>query len=28
MRGVYGVYSWLGWLQGKLLEALMDGIES
>jgi len=28
MRGVYGVYSWLGWLQGNLLEALMDGIES
>jgi hypothetical protein len=25
---VYGVYSWLGWLQGNLLEALMDGIES
>ena len=28
MRGVYGVYSWLGWLQGNLLQALMDGIES
>ena len=28
MRGVYGVYSWLGWLQGNLLEVLMDGIES
>ena len=28
MRGVYGVYSWLGWLQGNLLEALMDGLES
>ena len=24
MRGVYGVYSWLGWLQESLLEALMD----
>ena len=28
MRGVYGVYSWLGWLQGNLLQALMDGLES
>lgn len=28
MRGVYGVYSWLGWLQGNLLEVLMDGLES
>ena len=27
-RGVYGVYSWLGWLQGNLLQALMDGLES
>jgi hypothetical protein len=25
---VYGVYSWLGWLQGNLLQALMDGLES
>ena len=24
MRGVYAVYSWLGWLQESLLEALMD----
>jgi hypothetical protein len=24
MRGVYGVYSWLGWLQESLLEAIMD----
>ena len=28
MRGAYGVYSWLGWLQGNLLQALMDGLES
>ena len=28
MRGVYGVYSWLGWLQGNLLQVLMDGLES
>ena len=28
MRGVYGVCSWLGWLQGNLLQALMDGLES
>jgi len=28
MRGVYGVYSWLGWLQGNLLQALIDGLES
>jgi len=28
MRGVYGVYSWLSWLQGNLLQALMDGLES
>ena len=24
MRGVYGVYSWLGWLQESLISALMD----
>ena len=24
MRGVYAVYSWLGWLQGSLIVALMD----
>lgn len=24
MRGVYAVYTWLGWLQESLLEALMD----
>ena len=24
MRGVYGVYSWLGWLQESLILALMD----
>jgi len=24
MRGVYGVYSWLGWLQESLIDALMD----
>jgi len=24
MRGVYAVYSWLGWLQESLLKALMD----
>jgi hypothetical protein len=24
LRGVYAVYSWLGWLQGSLIEALMD----
>jgi hypothetical protein len=24
MRGVYAVYSWLGWLQESLIEALMD----
>ena len=28
MRGVYDVYSWLGWLQGNLLQALIDGLES
>ncbi len=26
LRGVYAVYSWLGWLQETLLEALMDEI--
>ena len=26
LRGVYAVYSWLGWLQGTLLEALMDEV--
>ena len=24
MRGVYAVYSWLGWLQESLIVALMD----
>jgi hypothetical protein len=24
LRGVYAVYSWLGWLQESLLQALMD----
>ena len=24
MRGVYAVYSWLGWLQDSLIDALMD----
>jgi hypothetical protein len=24
MRGVYAVYSWLGWLQESLIDALMD----
>ena len=24
MRGVYAVYSWLGWLQESLVRALMD----
>ena len=24
MRGVYGVYSWLGWLQESLIKVLMD----
>lgn len=24
LRGLYGVYSWLGWLQGTLLDALID----
>ena len=28
MRGVYAVYSWLGWLQESLLHALMDDAES
>ena len=27
MRGVYAVYSWLGWLQESLLEALMSEVE-
>jgi len=27
MRGVYAVYSWLGWLQGSLISALMDDSE-
>lgn len=26
LRGVYAVYSWLGWLQETLLEALMDEV--
>ena len=26
LRGVYSVYTWLGWLQETLLEALMDEI--
>ena len=26
LRGVYTVYSWLGWLQETLLEALMDEV--
>jgi hypothetical protein len=26
LRGVYAVYTWLGWLQESLLEALMDEI--
>jgi hypothetical protein len=25
MHGVYAVYSWLGWLQESLLEAVMNG---
>jgi hypothetical protein len=24
MRGVYAVYSWLGWLQESLISVLMD----
>ena len=24
LRGVYAVYNWLGWLQGSLIDALMD----
>lgn len=24
LRGLYGVYSWLGWLQGTLIDALID----
>jgi hypothetical protein len=27
MRGVYAVYSWLGWLQESLISALMDETE-
>ncbi|CAB4650907.1 unannotated protein [freshwater metagenome] len=27
MRGVYAVYSWLGWLQGTLVDSLMDDVE-
>jgi len=27
MRGVYAVYSWLGWLQESLISALMDDSE-
>jgi hypothetical protein len=27
MRGVYAVYSWLGWLQESLLEALMSEVD-
>jgi hypothetical protein len=27
LRGVYSVYTWLGWLQETLLEALMDEID-
>jgi hypothetical protein len=27
LRGVYAVYSWLGWLQETLLSALMDDID-
>jgi hypothetical protein len=27
MRGVYAVYSWLGWLQESLIDALMDESE-
>jgi len=26
LRGVYTVYSWLGWLQETLLSALMDEV--
>jgi hypothetical protein len=25
MHGVYAVYSWLGWIQESLLEAVMNG---
>ena len=25
MHGVYAIYSWLGWLQESLLEAVMNG---
>lgn len=27
MRGVYAVYTWLGWLQEGLVQALMDDVE-
>jgi hypothetical protein len=27
MRGVYAVYTWLGWLQESLISALMDESE-
>jgi Domain of unknown function (DUF2017) len=27
MRGVYAVYTWLGWLQGTLVDALMNDAE-
>jgi hypothetical protein len=27
MRGVYGVYTWLGWLQESLVSSLMDDID-
>jgi hypothetical protein len=27
MRGIYAVYSWLGWLQESLLEALMSEVD-
>lgn len=27
MRGVYAVYTWLGWLQESLIQALMDDVE-
>jgi hypothetical protein len=28
MRAVYAVYTWLGWLQETLVEALMDEASS
>jgi len=27
LRGVYAVYTWLGWLQESLLEALMSEVD-